>query len=796
MKSTAQPNSSPTPGRSARGPERPWVGRDLRRIEDTRFLVGRARYVDDIVRPGQLHACFVRSDHPHALFTVDTARARAIPGVIDVLTAADISELPPVRPDWLIPGSRARGRPVLARDRVRHVGEAIALVIAEEPGSAADAAEAVRVTYEPLPFVLDGRQALDRGAPRVHDDLSDNVAATFTVGDGRFDEAVEETDRHISFTLVNQRLVPFSIEPRVVLADFDAARNRLTVYSSNQMPHNLRRNLAAGLGFPENQMRVVSPDVGGGFGPKMHTYPEEFALSAASLRLRRPVKWVETRSENVVATTHGRDHAMNVEVAANNDGKIVGLRVHSAANVGAYLSSMGAGVPTINVALFALGVYAIPHAEMTVDCVFTNTTPVDAYRGAGRPEASYLIERTIDRVAHELGLDPTEVRLRNFVPDAQLPYRQPVGAVLDTGHYEYTMRRAIEQAGYWEMRAEQATARAQGRLLGIGVSNFTESCGVGPSDIMRAVGFNRGGFESATVRIHPDGRATVLSGSHSHGQGHVTTFAQIAADELGIAPTDIDVLQGDTDVVPAGIGTFNSRSVVVGGSAVKVASARLAARVRGIAASMLDTEAADVELIDGYCQIAGATTPVSIADVARMAWTGQALPPGTAPGLEETEFYEPTDMSSPYGAHIALVEVDRETGEVAVLSYVAVDDFGVIVNPLLARGQVHGGLVQGIGQALYEGAYYDGAGHPVADPPVPRFDMVPRFDTSFVETPTPTNPLGAKGVGEAGAIAAPSTVVNAAIDALWHLGVRQLDMPLTPERVLHAIEARSPMEVR
>ncbi|MFI5613194.1 xanthine dehydrogenase family protein molybdopterin-binding subunit [Amycolatopsis sp. NPDC051903] len=796
MTSTMEPDVGSVPGRSTREPQRPWVGRDLRRMEDTRFLVGRARYVDDIVLPGQLHACFVRSDHPHALITVDTAPARAMPGVVEVLTAADLAEIPPVRPDWLLPGTHERGRPVLALDRVRHVGEAVAVVIAEQPGSAADAAAAVRVTYEPLPFVLDGRHALDAESPRVHDELFSNVAATYTVGDGQFDAAVRQADLHIAFTLVNQRLVPFSIEPRVVLADFDAARDKLTVYSSNQMPHNLRRNLAAGLGFPENRMRVVSPDVGGGFGPKMHTYPEEFAVSAASLRLRRPVKWVETRSENVVATTHGRDHSMDVQVAANNDGRIVGLRVHSAANIGAYLSSMGSGVPTINVATYALGVYAIPHAEMTVDCVFTNTTPVDAYRGAGRPEAAYLIERTIDRVAHELDLDPTEVRLRNFIPDEQLPYHQPVGAMLDTGRYGYTMQRAVEQSGYWEMRAEQQTARAQGRLLGIGVSNFTESCGVGRPERMRAIGFNRGGFESATVRIHPDGRATVLSGSHSHGQGHVTTFAQIAADELGIRPTDIDVLQGDTDVVPVGIGTFNSRSVVVGGSAVKVASARLAARMREIAAGLLDTDVGDVELVDGRCRISGSTESVAIEEVARTAWTGQGMPSGTPAGLEETEFYLPTELSSPYGAHIALVEVDPETGEVGVLRYVAVDDFGVIINPLLARGQIHGGLAQGIGQALYEGAYYDETGHPVSDPPMPRFDLVPRFDTSFVETPTPTNPLGAKGVGEGGTIAAPPTIVNAVIDALWHLGVRELDMPLTPERVLHAIDASSPREVR
>jgi carbon-monoxide dehydrogenase large subunit len=528
----------------------------------------------------------------------------------------------------------------------------------------------------------------------------------------------------------------------------------------------------------------------------MHTYPEEFAVAEASRRLGRPVKWVESRSENAVATTHGRDHVMHVDVAARRDGTILALRAHGVANVGAYLSSMGTGVPTINVALYALGVYEIPHAEMTVDCVFTNTTPVDAYRGAGRPEAAYLIERTVDRVAHELGLDPAVVRLRNFIPEERLPYRQPVGATLDSGRYESTLRRALSAIGYDDLRASQREARATGRLLGIGISNFTESCGVGPADRLRGIGFDRGGFETAVVRVHPDGRATVLSGSHSHGQGHVTTFAQIAADELGLAPADIEVLQGDTDVVPAGVGTFNSRSVAVGGSAVTIAAGRVAERVKAVAAHMLRATPDQVELVAGRCLLSGSAESVTLGEVAHRTWTGQDVPPGFGIGLEETEFYEPTAQSSPYGSHIAVVEVDPETGEVVLRRYLAIDDFGVVVNPLLARGQVHGGLAQGIGQALYEEAGYDVTGHPVLDPPIPRFDMLPRFETSFTETPTPTNPLGAKGIGEAGAIAAPPAVVNAVIDALWHLGVTEIDMPLTPERVLDTIDKAKPIGAR
>ena len=763
-----------------------WVGQPLRRREDDRFLHGRGRYVDDIVPTGQLYACFVRSPHPHALLVVvDTSEALAMPGVVAVLTAQDLA-LPPVRPDWLIPGSRVKGRPVLAHDRVRHVGEAVAVVIATCRETAVDAAAAVRVTYEPLPFVLDAEDC----SVLVHDDLPDNLACRFAMGGNGFEEAAADADLRISFGLRNQRLVPFPLEPRVVLAEYSSGR--LTVHSSNQMPHTLRRNLARGLGFPEHRLRVVSPDVGGGFGPKMHTYPEEFAVAAAAIRLGRPVKWVETRSENAVATTHGRDHVMRVEVAAHRDGKIAALRVHSSANVGAYLSSMGSGVPTVNVVLYAAGVYDLPYAEMTVDCRFTHTTPVDAYRGAGRPEASYLIERTVDRVAHELGLDPVEVRLRNFVGPDQLPRVQPVGGYLDSGHYADTLQLALDSSGYEDLRESQRAARAEGRLTGIGIGFFTETCGVGVSAAMSRIGFDRGGFESAVVRVHPDGRATVLSGSHSHGQGHVTTFAQIAADELGLAPEDIDVLQGDTDVVPVGVGTFNSRSVAVGGSAVKVASARVATRIKTIAAAMLDIAVEDVKLADGQCSANGksgtAGKSVPIADIAHRAWTGQGLPDDAGIGLEDTEFYRPTAMSAPYGAHLAVVEVDAETGEIALQRYLAVDDFGVVINPLLARGQVHGGLAQGLGQALFEGAHYDDEGHPVLDPPVPRFDQVPRFETSFVCTPTQTNPLGAKGVGEAGAIAAPPTVVNAVLDALWHLGVREIDMPLTPERVLAAID--------
>lgn len=780
------------PQATAASVSRPWTGQPTARLEDARLLLGRGRYVDDIVLPGQLYARFVRSPHAHArIIALDTAEAEKARGVAAVFTAKHTLPLGDIKPNWLIPGAVAKGRPVLAHTTVRHVGEPVAAVIAQSAAAAADAAELVQVRYESLPAVLDPAAALAENAVRLHEDLSSNIAATFQTGKGGFDEAAKKADLSINFTLTNQRLIPFSIEPRAVNASFDESSGRLTVYCANQIPHMLRRMLAAALRFPEHKLRVVSPDVGGGFGPKMHFYPEDVLLALAAKALGRPVKWTETRTENLVATTHGRDHAMTVDVAANRDGRIVAMRARSLANIGAYLSSMGSGVPTVNVALFASGVYAIRVFEMTVTCVFTNTTPVDAYRGAGRPEAAYLIERTIDRVAHELGMDPAEVRRRNFVRPEQMPYRTSAGAVLDSGRYADTLSLALTRADYVGLRAKQAEARAQGKLLGIGISNYMQTCGVGAAELMGLIGFDRGGFESALVRVHPDGRASIFSGSHSQGQGHATTFAQIAADELGIAPENIEVVQGDTDRVPFGIGTWNSRSVAVGGSAVKAAAARVAERMKRIAAHLTRTTPDEIVLANGVLSVRGGNASVTVAEVARAAWTGQGIPRAIGIGLEETEFYHPKSSSSPYGTHIVLIEIDAETGAISLLRYFAIDDCGVVINPLLARGQVHGGLAQGIGQALYEGASYGSDGAPVAEPPVPRFDMLPRFETDHTITPTATNPLGAKGLGEAGAIAAPPAVVNAAIDALWHLGVRELDMPLTPERVLSAIRSAS-----
>lgn len=763
-----------------------WVGKPIPRQEDGRLLKGKGRYVEDITLPGQLFAQFVRSPHAHAEITsVDFSKANTLPGVVQCMSSQDMPDIDPITPNWILPGTLSKGRQVLAADRVRYVGEPVAMVIARSEEEAVDAAAAVEVSYDVLPHVLNQDEALSENAILLHDDIPENRATTFRRGKENYEEVSSGADLKLKFDLRNQRLVPFPLECRAVNADFDTASGRMTVYIGQQLPHMFRRMLSEALAFPEHKLRVVSPDVGGGFGAKMHFYSEDVAVSYASRLLGKPVKWSERRRENAVATSHGRDHITTVDVAAEKDGKITAMRVRSRANVGAYLSSMGVGIPTINVALFVLGVYDIPNADVAVDCVYTNTPPVDAYRGAGRPEAAYIIERTIDRVARELGLDPADVRRRNFVTEEQMPHRNIVGGMLDVGRYEATLSRAMELSNY-KIFSDRKT-EGKGALLGIGIGNYTETCGVGPSEMQAMIGFDRGGYESALVRVHSSGQAVVMSGSHSHGQGHVTVYAQIAADALGLKPDQIEVIQGDTDQVPQGIGTFNSRSMVVGGSAVRVASERVAKRMKKLAAHLLQAKEEDVSLQEGVFVVSGSNQTMPFAEVSRAAWTGHNVPRDMTIGLEETEFYHPRAMSAPYGAHIAKVSVDPETGEISLLEYLAVDDCGTVINPLLARGQVHGGIVQGIGQALFEDGTPLEDGSMPTEQAIPRIDVVPVMKTEHTVTPSWTNPLGAKGIGESGAIGAPPAIVNATLDALWSLGVRDIDMPLTPERVLAAI---------
>ncbi|MEP3246447.1 MAG: xanthine dehydrogenase family protein molybdopterin-binding subunit [Sneathiella sp.] len=764
-----------------------WVGRPIPRLEDDRLLQGQGRYVEDITLPRQLFAQFVRSPHAHAeIKSIDFSKARLLPGVVSCIAARDMPDVGPITPNWVLPGTLSKGRQVLAEERVRYVGEPVAMVIAESEAAAVDAAFAVQIDYQELPHVLNQDEALLENAVLLHEDIPQNRATTFRRGQENYEEASSDAALKLKFDIRNQRLVPFPLECRAVNADFDSASGRMTVYIGQQLPHMFRRMLAEAIAFPEHKLRVISPDVGGGFGAKMHFYSEDVAITYASRKLGRPVKWSERRRENAVATSHGRDHITTIEVAAEADGKITAMKVRSRANVGAYLSSMGVGIPTINVALFVLGVYDIPHADVAVDCVYTNTPPVDAYRGAGRPEAAYIIERTIDRVARELGLDPAHVRQKNFVTEAKMPHRNVVGGMLDVGRYHATLSRAMDVSDYEKFAALKA--EASDTLLGIGIGNYTETCGVGPGELQAMIGFDRGGYESALVRIQSDGRAVVMSGSHSHGQGHVTVYAQIAADALGLRPEQVEVIQGDTDLVPQGVGTFNSRSVVVGGSAVRVASERVAKRMKMLAAHLLQASVEDVILQEGAFIVQETNRSIAFADVSRTAWLGHNVPRDQVIGLEETEFYHPRAMSAPYGAHIAKVSVDRETGEISLLEYLAVDDCGTVINPLLARGQVHGGIVQGIGQALFEDGTPLPDGSMPAEQAIPRIDVVPIMKTEHTVTPSWTNPLGAKGIGESGAIGAPPAIVNAVLDALWPLGVRDLDMPLTPERVLAAIQ--------
>lgn len=765
-----------------------WVGKPMVRRKDDRILNGQGNFVEDVVHDGQLFAMFVRSPVPHAIIrSVNTKLASALAGVVACYTAVDFASIGEIKPNWIVPGTISRGRQVLAKDRVRHVGEPIVMVVAESEAIAADAVELVELDLDELPFVLHQDDALVEDAVDLHEGVANNIATDFRRGEPNFEEAAKAADHVFSFELRNQRLVPFPLECRAVNANFDRTSGRMTIHVGHQLPHMFRRMLSEAIDFPEHRLRVVSPDVGGGFGAKMHFYSEDISVAFASIHLERPVKWSERRRENAVATSHGRDHQTTIRVAATQEGNIVALKVDSRANVGAYLSSMGSGIPTINVGLFVLGVYNIPHADVRIRCIYTNTPPVDAYRGAGRPEAAYIIERTIDRVARELGLDPVEVRRKNFVTEDAIPHRNLVGGMLDSGRYDHTLTRALEVSEYSAFKSQFPDSPDV--VTGIGIGNYTETCGVGPGELQAMIGFDRGGYESAHVKVHSDGSAVVYSGSHSHGQGHAITFAQIAADELGIHPDMVEVIQGDTDQVPQGIGTFNSRSVVVGGSAVQVACERLAKRIHNLASHLLKADPEVVKRVEDSFVVEGTDKTIARASICRAAWLGHNVPRDQSIGLEETEFYHPRAMSAPYGTHVAKVSVDLQTGQVTLISYVAVDDCGTVINPLLARGQVHGGVVQGIGQALLE----DGTPLPDGSLPdeqaVPRIDGLPWMETEHTVTPTWTNPLGAKGIGEAGSIGAPPAIANAVLDALWKLGVRDVQMPFTPERVLNAIEA-------
>jgi aerobic carbon-monoxide dehydrogenase large subunit len=801
--STAVAGAPPSP---ATQPSRV-LGRPLPRREDDHHLRGRGQFTDD-VRPtdatGVLHVALLRSPYAHArIQSVSVDRARKLPGVVAVITGEDLVEgVSPLPTNWVLPGMEVPVHRVLADQVVRFHGEAIAVVVAVDAHTAADAAQAIDVGYEPLPAVTDPWRAAQPDAPLVHAGVGGaaehgNILFRLPTRAGNYATARQAADVVVGQRLRNQNLIPGALEPRSVLADYDDRTGTVTVHSSTQSPHTIKRMLAEVLSFPEDRLRVVAPDVGGGFGSKLHLYPEEVLVTALAIRLRRAVRWTATRSEDFQATNHGRDHVQDVELCATADGVITGIKATLFANMGAYVSGMAAGVPTANCAFMVTGVYRIPNVEVETLGVVTNTSRVDTYRGAGRPEATYLIERMVDQLAGELRIDPAEIRRRNFIPPDAFPYPMPTGAfVIDSGNYQHNLDTALDMVGYDKLRREQAELRRRGRWRGIGLATYTEFTGLGPGRANAAVGFSFGGWEYARVLVHPTGRVSVHVGSADHGQGHATSYTQIAADALGLRPDDIDIVEGDTARVEFGQGTFNSRSMPVGGSAVHEASQRVLAKARRIAAHALGAATEDVQYAAGVFTTpnptgSGPRDGVSWEEVARLAHFAPDLPPGLEAGLDERVFYDPKGLAFPFGTYIAVVDVDPQTGDITIVRFLAVDDCGPLINPMLARGQVHGGIAQGLGQALLESARYDDAGRLVSRDwttyAFPRAQHLPHLETAHTVTPSPLTPLGSKGIGEAGAIATPPAIVNAVLDALAPLGVTQLDMPLHPEQVLAAI---------
>ncbi len=772
-------------------------GSRIKRREDPRFITGTGNYVADLSLPGMVYAKFVRSPYAHAkIRSIDVSKAKQMPGVLAVYTGGDLRpKLGAVPCAWLVPTDppiRVPEYRALAVDRVRYVGDPVAVVVATSPQTAQDAAEQVTVDYEPLPVVVDQEEAVKEGAPLLYDSVPNNTSFVWRLKGGDVESAFKQADLVVKQRFVNQRLQPTAMETRAAVAEYDPAKAEATLWVTSQNPHIHRLLVSTMTGIPEQRLRVVAPDVGGGFGSKIQVYGFEAVVTLLAKELGRPVKWVETRTENYMSTIHGRAHVDYVELAAKRDGTILGLRVKTYANLGAYLTAAAPGVPTILFGIMLSGAYRIPAVECEVHGVLTNTAPVDAYRGAGRPEATYIVERMVDILAHELGLDPVDVRMKNFIPKDKFPYTVATGVVYDSGNYEETLRRAMALVDYRRLRENQARLRAEGKLLGIGVSTYVEVCGLGPSKVVRSTGFGLGLWDSAVVRVHPSGKVTVLTGAHPHGQGEETSFAQIAADELGVSFEDVEVVHGDTAMTPFGMGTYGSRTLPVAGMAIVGACRRVVDKAKKIAAHLLEAREEDVVWERGRFYVRGAPAKYkTIQEVALASYTAENLPPGVEPGLEVTYFYDPPNFVFPFGAHICVVEVDKDTGAVKVVKYVAVDDCGTQINPMLVEGQVHGGITQGLAQALYEEGVYDSQGNLLTqslnDYAVPTALEAPAYTTDSTVTPSPVTPLGVKGVGETGTIAATPAVVNAVVDALSHLGVKNLDMPLKPERIWRAL---------
>ena len=772
-------------------------GSGIRRREDPRLVMGRGTYTDDVKLAGLAYAAILRSPYAHArIKSIDTSAARELPGVIAVFTGADIRDkVVPVPCAWNVPNCdlKVPPHPLLADETVRYVGDGLAMVVAESRGIARDALDLITVEYAGFDAIVDPEAATRPGAPQLHADVPRNIAFTWKVAGGDAEKAFNEAEITVKLRIVQGRLQPTAMEPRAAVASYNAGTGQLTLWATSQNPHIHRFLCSVMLKLPEHQVRIIAPDVGGGFGSKIPVYADEALVGFASMATGRPVKWTEDRSENYKATIHGRDHIEYVELCGTRDGRITGLRTEVYAGLGAYASTAAPGVPTILHGLIYPGPYTIRNVHGTIYGVYTTTTPVDAYRGAGRPEATYLLERLVDLYARKIGQDPVDVRRKNLIPKDQFPYASATGLSYDSGDYEGPLDKALGIIDYPGFRTEQEAARKQGRYLGIGVTTYCEICGLGPSQVAGAVGFGGGLYDSAVVRVYPTGVVRVYIGTKPHGQGEETTFAQIVADELGLPIESVEIVAGDTEATPQGWGTYGSRTTAVGGIAVLNAARKVREKARKIAAHLLEAGEEDVEWRDGKFQVKGTPSrSKSFGEVALMANVAWNMPPDTEPGLEASAFFDPSNFVYPFGTHVATVEVDPETGAVKILRYLAVDDCGHQINPTLVQGQVHGGVAQGIGEALQELTVYDEDGQLITgtmmDYAVPKAAQLPRIETDYTVTPSPVNPLGVKGVGETGTIASVVTVVNAVCDALSPFGITHIDKPLTAARVWSAIQ--------
>ncbi len=783
------------------------IGASVRRKEDHRFLSGRGNYTDDINRPGQLYAVMRRSDRPHArLLAVDTAAAKAAPGVIAVYTGADLDAdgVGGVPCGWQI--HNKDGTPmaepkhsVLAVGKVRHVGDPIAVVIAETRQQAKNAAELLEISFEDLQGIATMKAAVAPGAPLVHDDVPGNICYDWHIGDkAAVEQAFAGAAHRVKLDLHNNRLVPNAMEPRAAIGEFDRSSGDYTLYTTSQNPHVIRLLMGAFvLHIPENRLRVVAPDVGGGFGSKIYHYAEEAIVTWAAGKLARPVKWTCDRSEAFISDAHGRDHDSTAEMALDAEGNFLALRVKTLCNMGAYLSTFAPCIPTYLSATLLAGVYKTPAIYAEVTAVFTHTVPVDAYRGAGRPETTFLLERLMDVIAYDTGIDKLELRRRNFIPVDAFPYQTPVALQYDSGDYFTTLRVALEHSDWAGFDTRRAEAARRGKLRGIGISTYVEACGIAPSAVVGSLGARAGLYECANIRVHPTGSVTVFTGSHSHGQGHETTFAQLVADQLGVPMAQVDIVHGDTAKIPFGMGTYGSRSLAVGGSAMVKAMDKIIAKGKRIAAHLMEAAVEDIEFKDGRFSVAGTDKSKALSEVSLAAYVPHNYPiDEIEPGLDETAFYDPKNFTYPGGCHVCEVEIDPETGTVAVINFTAIDDVGRVINPMIVEGQVQGGVAQGIGQALMENAMYDDHGQLVTgsfmDYQMPRAHDFAKLTVGTENTLCTHNPLGSKGVGEVGAIGSPPAVINAVVDALRDYGVRHLDMPASAEKIWTIIQSNQP----